>query len=674
MSPTQSTLQRASLKKDMAYIGILVFVVMTLMSLNFWYTAVSSRNDKNYIRITGELRILSQTISKHAASAMDGIPDALPLLQKSRDEFDLGIAKLKNGEPQLSLPASVKEIKTDELLNVENSWHIMKEKVDMILSRQELLASVPEVEALSTKIIPTMQAKFFNIMELYKNTENASVQVVLSAKQSILAERILQNMTKVVQGKGDIIVASQALKSDLALFSSQLDRMREGANPQIQSKLAEITPLANAMIQRARQVLDASLGFAMVQKASYDIYRESQNLLDRTTILSRAYMLDAEHRFIGEPTGYMLAATSLLLLVWLGYRIFADTKESLALTAEQNRLNREAVLKLLKELENLASGDLTTHTSIGSEITGAIAESINSAIDALRRLVFTINDTAVQVSNSAQAVQSTSLALAEASENQSNEIVGVNAAMNAMANSAEQVADHAIESSQVAQGSVVIAKSGVSTVQNTISGMERMREQIQETSVKIKRLGDSTQEIGKMVSLIDDITDQTNILALNASIQASIAGDAGKGFAVVAEEVQRLAERSSKATRQIEMLVHAIQSDTNDTMTSMEQATQEVVLGTTLAKDAGVALEEIENVSLKLAQLIQKISMASKEQVETAEKISQNMDVIQNITRQTTQSTHVTAGSIGTLAELAIELKDSVAGFKLPNEIKEKKA
>lgn len=664
----QSSLPRVSFKQDMAYIGVLVFIVITLMCLNFWYTAVSSRHDKEYIRIAGELRILSQTISQHATSAIDGIPDAFRLLKKSRDDFAAELNVLKYGDVKLGLPASINQIQSNELLNVEGVWHFVKDKTDVLLSQNALLISLSEIEEKSSKIVSEIHLKLAHLMDGMSRDDRIALQSVLAAKQSALIERIVKNMTKIILKKEDPTQAAVALKADMKFFSEQLESMRRGANTEVKNKLLEISVLYATLSDNAKQLLDALVAFSLIQQASYDIYKNSQSLLDKTTILSNAYILDAEHRFIGEPTGYMLGATGLLLLIWLGYRIITDTKEALALAAAQHKVNRAAVLLLLDELENLANGDLTVHTTTGAQMTSAIAESVNSAIDALRRLVFTINDTAVQVSNAAQKVQSTTKYLEQASENQSGEIVGVSIAVNAMATSAQQVAQHAIESSQVAQASVVTAQSGVSIVNNTIVGMEDIRGQIQETAKKIKKLGESTQEIGEIVSLINDITDQTNILALNASIQAAMAGEAGKGFAVVAQEVQRLAERSSKATRQIEMLVNAIQSDTNETIISMEQTTQEVVVGTTLAKDAGIALEKIEKVSLDLRELIQKISIAAKEQVTTASKVSQTMNVIQEITTQTTIGTHETAGSIGALAELAIELRDSVTGFKLPIE------
>ena len=284
----------------------------------------------------------------------------------------------------------------------------------------------------------------------------------------------------------------------------------------------------------------------------------------------------------------------------------------------------------------------------------------------MRQLVSTINQTAVQVSSAAQETQSTAMHLAEASEHQAQEIAGASAAVNEMAVSIDQVSANAAESAVVADRSVAIAHKGADVVQRSIEGMDTIREQIQETSKRIKRLGESSQEIGDIVSLINDIADQTNILALNAAIQASMAGEAGRGFAVVADEVQRLAERSASATKQIEQLVKTIQSDTNEAVISMEQTTSEVVRGARLAQDAGVALEEIQTVSRNLADLIQNISNAARQQAASAGHISNTMNVMQEITTQTA-GTIATARSIGNLAEMAAELRLSVAGFKLPD-------
>ncbi len=335
---------------------------------------------------------------------------------------------------------------------------------------------------------------------------------------------------------------------------------------------------------------------------------------------------------------------------------------------EENERNQMAILRLLDELGDLAEGNLTVNATVSEDFTGAIADSVNFAIDQLRQLVLVINSTADRVSQSASQTQMNAVELAEASEHQTQEIANVSAAINEMAISIDQVSTNATESAAVAQRSVAIAYNGADVVQRSIEGMNVIRDQIQETSKRIKRLGESSQEIGDIVSLINDIADQTNVLALNAAIQASMAGDAGRGFAVVADEVQRLAERSANATKQIETLVKTIQADTNEAVMSMESTTSEVVKGARLAKDAGEALEEVQNVSNDLADLIQNISNAAQQQAESANHISSAMNTIQDITSQTSSGTMATARSVGELSEMAAALQESVTGFKVAND------
>lgn len=334
---------------------------------------------------------------------------------------------------------------------------------------------------------------------------------------------------------------------------------------------------------------------------------------------------------------------------------------------EENERNQMAILRLLDELGDLAEGDLTVSATVSEDFTGAIADSVNFAIDQLRQLVMVINNTAEQVSQSSERTQLKAVELAKASEHQAQEIAGVSASINEMAVSIDKVSNNATESAIVAERSVDIAYNGAEVVQRSIEGMNVIRNQIQETSKRIKRLGESSQEIGDIVSLINDIADQTNVLALNAAIQASMAGEAGRGFAVVADEVQRLAERSAKATKQIETLVKTIQADTNEAVMSMESTTSEVVRGARLAKDAGEALEEVQNVSNTLSDLIQNISNAAQQQAESAGHISNTMTIIQDITSQTSSGTLATARSVGELNEMAGALQESVTGFKISN-------
>ena len=362
-------------------------------------------------------------------------------------------------------------------------------------------------------------------------------------------------------------------------------------------------------------------------------------------------------------------AVMALALALMTFILWKNASATQKISDDEDLMHQSAILRLLDELADLADGDLTVTTTVSEDFTGAIADSVNYTIDQLRQLVSRINNTAVQVSGAAQDSQQTALHLAEASDHQAHEIAGASAAINEMAVTIDQVSANAAESALVASRSVSIAHNGSKMVQNTIHGMDTIREQIQDTSKRIKRLGESTQEIGDIVSLINDIADQTNILALNAAIQASMAGDAGRGFAVVADEVQRLAERSAGATKQIGSLVKTIQTDTNEAVKSMEQTTTEVVSGARLAQDAGVALEEIEGVSANLAELIQNISNAARQQASSAGHISNTMNVIQEITSQTSAGTGATAHAIGDLADMALELREFVAGFKLPDEM-----
>jgi len=369
-----------------------------------------------------------------------------------------------------------------------------------------------------------------------------------------------------------------------------------------------------------------------------------------------------------QNTTVLLAVAGIVVIAIIASLLVRDTRRQLAEQAAQNERNQAAILQLLDEIADLAEGDLTTQASVTENFTGAIADSINFAIDQMRGLVSNINQLSVQVAKAAAETQTVASDLASAAESEAREIGGASDAINQMAVSIDHVSLNAAESAAVAERAVEIAGKGANVVQDAINGMDNIRGQIQETAKRIKRLGESSQEIGDIVSLINDIADQTNILSLNAAIQASMAGDAGRGFAVVADEVQRLAERSSAATKQIAALVKTIQSDTTEAVISMEQTTSEVVSGARRAQDAGVALEEIENVSSSLAELIQNISNAARQQAVSAGHVSNTMNVIQEITAQTVSATEQTATSIGRLAAMAVEMRESVEGFKLPDQ------
>ena len=353
--------------------------------------------------------------------------------------------------------------------------------------------------------------------------------------------------------------------------------------------------------------------------------------------------------------------------VALSLNAMCDNTLSLIQTREERDGIQLAVQKLKKQVAIIASGDLTQEAEVTDDLTGGIAESINHMIFQLRTIISNLHETVTQVTNSAGEIQKTTDRLSMGSDQQSAQIADTSIAIEDMAVSIQQVSENTEQSANVANQARENAIRGTKAVQNTMQGMERIRDQVQENAKRIKRLGESSQEVGEIVQLIGDIADRTSILALNASIQAAMAGDAGKGFAVVAEEVERLAERANRATQQIATLITAIQRETAEAITAMEQCTKEVVSGTKLASEAGYTLGEIDSVSKSLAELIQSISQSTRQQARTAEMLAKSMNEISNVTQQTASGTKHAAESVETLSELAKALQSSVSAFRLPH-------
>ncbi len=649
-------------------IALTVLLVVVLFIIN-----KHSQNDQEYIAHTNELRVLSQEIAKNATEAAGGTAEAFDQLKRSRDEFSQLWGYVIEGNPDTGLPPS--ELATGS--PVQKTWDTVRENADSIVSTREAVLKLHKVAQTLNENIPQLQVEYDDIVQILLDNNAPAEQVALAQRQSLLAERIVRSVNNVLSGDEDAVIAADRFGRDASLFGRVLKGQVEGNAAMGITKVKDedaiyglqaVAELFKFVSQNVDAILEASPDLFKVRRAAGDIFKNSQVLLNETSNLSDAFAAQANSRLISPAIAYILLAAMAVVVVLIGLSLYRAAQQRLSTTQEQNEQNQNAILRLLDELADLADGDLTTEATVTEDFTGAIADSINYAIDQMRGLVQAIRGTAVRVASAAQESQATAMHLADASEHQAQEIAGASAAVNEMAVSIDQVSSNAAESSAVAERSVAIAKKGAEVVQNTIRGMDNIREQIQETSKRIKRLGESSQEIGDIVSLINDIADQTNILSLNAAIQASMAGDAGRGFAVVADEVQRLAERSSAATKQIEALVKTIQSDTNEAVISMEHTTAEVVRGARLAQDAGVALEEIENVSMNLAELIQNISNAARQQASSAAHISNTMNVIQEITSQTSSGTNATAKSIGNLADMASQLRSSVAGFTLPDE------
>ena len=643
-------------------LGAAFCIVLAIFLLLYLFYSVPRNNE--FTRSLGDLRLLSQTISRQATEATaSGTPEAIKKLTESQKSFAENLETVKD------IHAS-----TDALRQVDAQWKKVSENIDLIASQQKIINQLYDTNIAISESIPGIQAEYNLMVDQMARQNVPANQVVIAKNQVFIAERILRSIGSVLTGSANSRESADDFSSDTETFASNLNAQLNGSvdlgverinDPEMRDSLTSIqSEYDDVLKSAAATVLKNSSQIVKVRQASSSIFEQSDALLSNLNKLSGGTGLA-----IAIPAlGIILALIAFLFCVFklLVLRGESDKKRVSRLQDEYDR-NQNAILRLLDEIADLADGDLRSYATVSEDFTGAIADSINFAIDQLRDLVSRITETSQEVAQYTASTQGITNQLAEASEHQAQEIAGASAAINEMAMSIDQVSSNAEESAVVAERSVKIAANGANVVNRSIEGMDIIREQIQETSKRIKRLGESSQEIGNIVALINDIADQTNILALNAAIQASMAGEAGRGFAVVADEVQRLAERSASATKQIETLVKTIQTDTNEAVISMEQTTSEVVRGANLSKDAGVALDEIQNVSGNLAKLIANISDAAKLQSASAGHIATTMNVVQEITSQTTTATFDTARSVSELANMAEALRESVTDFKLPD-------
>ncbi|MDN5442205.1 MAG: methyl-accepting chemotaxis protein [Acinetobacter sp.] len=643
-------------------LGAAFCIVLAIFLLLYLFYSVPRNNE--FTRSLGDLRLLSQTISRQATEATaSGTPEAIKKLTESQKSFAENLETVKD------IHAS-----TDALREVDAQWKKVSENIDLIASQQKIINQLYDTNIAISESIPGIQAEYNLMVDQMARQNVPANQVVIAKNQVFIAERILRSIGSVLTGSDNSRESADDFSSDTETFASYLNAQLNGSadlgverinDPEMRDSLTSIqSEYDDVLKSAAATVLKNSSQIVKVRQASSSIFEQSDALLSNLNKLSGGTGLA-----IAIPAlGLILALIAFLFCVFklLVLRGESDKKRVSRLQDEYDR-NQNAILRLLDEIADLADGDLRSYATVSEDFTGAIADSINFAIDQLRDLVSRITETSQEVAQYTASTQGITNQLAEASEHQAQEIAGASAAINEMAMSIDQVSSNAEESAVVAERSVKIAANGANVVNRSIEGMDIIREQIQETSKRIKRLGESSQEIGNIVALINDIADQTNILALNAAIQASMAGEAGRGFAVVADEVQRLAERSASATKQIETLVKTIQTDTNEAVISMEQTTFEVVRGANLSKDAGVALDEIQNVSGNLAKLIANISDAAKLQSASAGHIATTMNVVQEITSQTTTATFDTARSVSELANMAEALRESVTDFKLPD-------
>jgi twitching motility protein PilJ len=617
-----------------------VFLISLLISVASIFMQVqATARGTTFLSVASHISSLTQQIPKAALNAMQGQKEGFTELRDARDSFAKLLESLEEGGEVKGIKVAATSVEARPALEaLRAGWSKQSETISLLLAQENRFTAIGRLATESVQQGQTMD----------KEADAAG------GKLPSLTEYILRAAIQLAWAPGfDEALAGQLAKDiaialELAPANTQLAKSLKAMQLSMATLSGDLKPLLRALIAGWR------------------------GMTVNTENLVKIYESEIAGQDISSVSAAVFGSLALLMLV-LMVKAFNDEGQRRSNEADHQRRVAEAdkdatqgaILRLMNEMGDLADGDLTVRATVSEDITGAIADSVNYTVEELAVLVRRINDAALRVTSASNAAQGTSNDLLAATKVQSAEIMSANAAVLEMANSMKTVSSSALESARVANASLEAAQKGSAAVSNSISGMNEIRTQIQETSKRIKRLGESSQEIGEIVELISDITEQTNVLALNAAIQAASAGEAGRGFSVVAEEVQRLAERSGEATKQIAAIVKTIQTDTHDAVAAMEHSTQGVVEGAKLSDAAGRALNEISSVSQDLAHLIQAISTDTQAQADIATKVADSMQDILRITGQTTTSTQQTAVSIGELTELAVELKGSVSGFKV---------
>ncbi|MGD8555722.1 MAG: methyl-accepting chemotaxis protein [Chromatiales bacterium] len=663
--------------KAIPAVTTVLVIVLLLTIFAIYYIFITGKQNEEILLEVNEQRALSEQTAKYVLSAANGDVDSFESINESRSRFDESIRELKNLSPE-SMQIPVREH--------ENLWLEMREAADTVEANKDQISQLSELISVAISKIPGLQSRLGNITRLLmSNAESESSSIGLITRQLQVLERMGRSLDNIFQGGARSAEAIDTFGRDTRRFQAILDAMVDGneelgvkkiENPEAREELKTLATSYVAFRDIANNIFGLVPDLLSALEAAQNITDISTRLNDSSVSLITRY-LDVPGRpmFAGVRVGpwlvYLLGGLAVLIALLLGYLLVNDARNRERETGEQNTQNEEAILRLLDEMADLADGDLTVKATVTENITGAIADSINFTIEELRQLVSTIDSSSKQISISTKNTQNVAQRLTDASKYQANQILAVTQKTEEVRKAMDEMSNHAQDSAEVATKSRAIAGEGGTVVRRTINAMDQARSHIQDTGKRIKRLGESSQQIGEIVELIEDIADQTNLLALNAAMQAANAGEAGKGFAVVADEVQRLAERSVDASRQIEALVKTIQVDTKDAVSSMEVSTSSVVDGAKLAEEAGTSLLQIEEVSDYIADLTRRMSQTAQSQSASVTDVDSTMKSIREITEQTSQGVVRVTASIMSLSNLADRLQQTVSGFRLPETVQD---
>ena len=655
-------------------LGGLLVAVLLLSAALVWLDNRATSHGAAYASAAGQMRMLSQRLAKASQQALQGAAPFFKELKTSRETFTQLLGALSKGGDidGVSVPGSPGPSDAGPLIDSLNKeWEKTDRNAQMLLQQEKnLLILGKSVTDINTKN-PHLLELAEQVTALKLQGGSSAKELAASSQLVMLSQRIAKNANALLVADAIDPEAAFLLGKDTNTFRDVLGSLGKG-DGEMQQKLTDLDGAFKEYQEAVAGILGNMQSLVQAKEAGSRIIRQSNTIFDAADKLEKTLNEDLHSRALSTILSLVFALLALGLLILI-VKVVNDDASRRREEAERQRqqaeadkdVTQQAILRLMNEMGDLADGDLTVRATVTEDVTGAIADSVNYTIEELSVLVKRINDAAGRVSHAALSAQRTSDELLFATERQSREISEASRSVLHMAESMNKVSASADESAQVARHSLDAAQKGSAAVENSIKGMNEIRDQIQETSKRIKRLGESSQEIGEIVELISDITEQTNVLALNAAIQAASAGEAGRGFTVVAEEVQRLAERSAEATKQIAAIVKTIQTDTQDAVSAMENSTRGVVEGAKLSDAAGKALSEISSVSQNLAQLIESISSSTHQEALTATQVADSMKDILQVTDRTTVGTKETAVSIGELAELATELKGSVSGFKV---------